>query len=134
MKKFLLSLIAMVALSGCTYYDYYKGDVRYTQDGDDCIYYADEYARNYSNDINGLDDNKKIVYRNTRCADLFKADHAGKTERNDRMILAPAETKVAEKTASCPMANRSVAVSDCGCDYEYEVISAYPVFYSFTGK
>ena len=90
MKKLLVYTIAAAALAGCTYYDYYKGDVRYTQDGDDCVYYSDEYARHYSSDIDGIDGNNRIVYKNTRCADLFARDHGGRIARNDRKILAPA--------------------------------------------
>ena len=61
MKKF-LALIALVAVAGCaSYYDYYKGGVRYTQDGEDCIYYSGEFARHYSNKVNAADLDKKIV-------------------------------------------------------------------------
>ena len=46
LKKILMSVIALTSLVGCgAYYDYYKGGVRYTQDGDDCIYYAGEYGK-----------------------------------------------------------------------------------------
>lgn len=90
MKKFIVSMIAIAGLAGCTYYDYYKGDVRYTQDGEDCVYYADEYARHYSEGIQGIDNNNRIVYKNTRCADLFARDHGGRVERSDRKILVPA--------------------------------------------
>ena len=67
MKKVLVSVIALTSLAGCgAYYDYYKGGVRYTQDGPDCI------------------------YRNTRCEDLYAIDNFGQEPRHDRQILAPA--------------------------------------------
>ena len=63
MNKILFSVVAATAIAGCTYYDYYKGGVRYTQDGKDCIYYTDEYARHYSASIDGIDGNNRIVYK-----------------------------------------------------------------------
>jgi len=42
MKKSLLSLLALALIAGCSGYDYYKTDVRYRQDGDDCVYYYSE--------------------------------------------------------------------------------------------
>lgn len=91
MKKILMSVIALTSLAGCgAYYDYYKGGVRYTQDGDDCIYYAGEYGRNFSRNIRGIDNGKKIVYRNTRCEDLYAMDNFGQAPRQDRQILVPA--------------------------------------------
>ena len=90
MKK-VLSLAALVALAACgTYYDYYKGGVRYTQDGDDCIYYSGEFARHYSYDVSAADLDKKIVYRNTRCADLYARDTMGQEPRHERRVLTPA--------------------------------------------
>ena len=91
MKKILMSVIALTSLVGCgAYYDYYKGGVRYTQDGDDCIYYAGEYGRNFSRNIRGIDNGKKIVYRNTRCEALYAMDNFGQAPRQDRQILVPA--------------------------------------------
>lgn len=95
MKKVLVSVIALTSLVGCgAYYDYYKGGVRYTQDGQDCIYYAGEYGRNFSRYVGGLDTGKKIVYRNTRCEDLYAMDNFGQAPRHDRQILVPAAEKV----------------------------------------
>ena len=91
MKKILMSVIALTSLVGCgAYYDYYKGGVRYTQDGDDCIYYAGEYGRNFSRNIRGIDNGKKIVFRNIRCEDLYAMDNFGQAPRQDRQILVPA--------------------------------------------
>lgn len=64
-------------LAGCTeYYDYYESDVRYTQDGEDCVYYMDESGRRFSGDVRAKDSENKVVYRNTRCADLFARKNA----------------------------------------------------------
>ena len=90
MKKTLLSMIALAALAGCTSYDYYEGGVKYVQDGRDCIYYSGEYGSRFSSDIDRLDTNKRIVYRNTQCADLYARDNFGAAPRQDRVILAPA--------------------------------------------
>jgi len=120
-------MIALAGLAGCTYYDYYKGGVRYTQDGDDCVYYAGEYGRRYSRDVRSLDDNKRIVYRNTRCEDLFAEDNGGRVSVPGRKILsAPIvkEEPVVEKPAvveqpACPYAAATVApvtTSSCGCN------------------
>lgn len=113
MKKLLVSVIAAAGLAGCTYYDYYKGDVRYTQDGKDCIYRADEYARHFSPDIKGIDDSKRIVYRNTRCEDLFGRDNPSRVTRNERQFLAPVAepVKVAE-----PIVKTTRVVNSCPCN------------------
>jgi hypothetical protein len=122
MKKILIYTVAMAGLAGCTYYDYYKGGIRYTQDGKDCVYYSDEYARHYSDKIDGIDGNKRIVYKNTKCADLFAHDNAGRTARNDRQVIVPAPTEDATKP---------VKVADCGC-CKVEPVSRR--FYTITGK
>lgn len=96
MKKVLVSVFAIVALAACApYYDYYKSDVRYVQDGEDCIYYTGEQGNHFSNDIRNLHTGKKIVYRNTRCADLYNRDMAGMAPRADRVVIAPAAEYVA---------------------------------------
>ena len=65
MKKVLVSIVALAGLAGCaSYYDYYKGDVRYTQDGEDCIYYVGEYGNHFSNEI------RSAVYQ-TACHRFF---------------------------------------------------------------
>lgn len=104
MKKVLVSVIALVGLAGCgAYYDYYKGGVRYTQDGRDCIYYSGEYGRDFSDRIDGIDESKKIVYRNTRCEDLYARDTFGMPEENKRQVLAPAAQPA--KCQSCNTCN-----------------------------
>ncbi len=75
MKKVLVSAFALAALTGCAgYYDYYKTDVRYTQDGADCVYTVGEHGRKFSDEISRIDADKKIVYRNTRCETLYGRD------------------------------------------------------------
>ena len=117
MKK-ILALVALVALAGCSeYYDYYKGGVRYTQDGDDCIYYSGEDARHYSRDVKAADLDKKIVYRNTQCADLYARDMVGQMPRSERRVLTPA----AEYDAAPVVMPQEVVVKpavkkSCGCN------------------
>ena len=121
MKKILASVFALTVLAGCTYYDYYKGGVRYTQDGEDCVYYMDEYARHYSEGIRGIDGSNRVVYKNTRCADLFARDNAGRMERNDRKILVPAARETSTPCTKCssgcgvemvPVTRRFYTISD----------------------
>ena len=96
MKKVLVSVIALAALAGCAY-DYYRGGVRYVQDGEDCIFYAGEYGSHYTNDIRTVDTDKRVVYRNTSCADLFARDNGGIAPRPTRAVL----TRAAQSTSSC---------------------------------
>lgn len=100
MKKTLVALFGLAVLSGCAgYYDYYKGGVRYTQDGEDCVFYSAESGRRYSEDIRSLDADKKIVYRNTDCRDLYVRDNANVASYNARQVLAPAADDVVVKPA-----------------------------------
>ncbi len=102
MKKVLFSMLVLTALVGCGgYYDYYKGGVRYTQDGQDCIYYAGEQGRNFSSYVDGMNESKKIVYRNTRCEDLYARDTFGQEVQQKRQILVPAAQEVKVEKASC---------------------------------
>lgn len=100
MKKVLVSVFALAALAGCaSYYDYYNGGVKYTQDGEDCIYYAAEVGNRYSDVARSVEGSKKVVYRNTRCEDLFMHDNGGFLPHPSRQVVAPA--------AKCPA---------CGCN------------------
>ena len=103
MKKTLFAVIGLAILSGCSSYDYYKGGVRYVQDGDDCVFYSAERGRHYSEDIRKLDADKKIVYRNTMCRDLYVRDNMGVASTNARQILSPAATTVSDapKCTTC---------------------------------
>ena len=101
MKKTLFALIAFVGLSACAgSYDYYEGNVRYYQDGEDCIFYSNESGYRYSSDIRSLDTDKKIVYRNTKCRDLYLRDNFGAAQRTERQVIAPAAKK--PTTCGCP--------------------------------
>jgi len=96
MKKILALSVALVAVAGCAY-DYYRGGVRYVQDGEDCIFYAGEYGSHYTNDIRKVDTDKRVVYRNTSCADLFARDNGGIAPRPNRAVL----TRAAQPAGSC---------------------------------
>ena len=102
MKKTILSLLGLTLLAGCSGYDYYDANVNYRQKGEDCVYYFDESGERFNQDIRSLKDSKKIVYRNTRCSDLYMQDTFG-AERNDRKAIIPVITE--EKT-----------VKACGCN------------------
>lgn len=88
MKKTALSLLGLTVLAACSGYDYYKTDMRYRQDGNDCVYYYNEKGEKFSNELRSLKDAKKVVYRNTRCEDLYTEDTFG-GERNDRKAFIP---------------------------------------------
>lgn len=105
MKKIVLSVLGLTVLAACTGYDYYRTDVRYRQDGEDCVYYASEDGKRFSNDLRSLKDAKRIVYRNTKCEDLYNDDTFG-AERNDRKAIVPV---YAEE-------NSVVTAPKCGCN------------------
>ena len=118
MKKVILSMLGLAIVAGCSGYDYYKTDVRYRQDGKDCIYYFGEKGKKFNEDIRSLKDAKQIVYRNTQCADLY-ADDTFNYERNDRKAVIPVYTE--QKTNKCGCAkcgkkqvlkNRYIIVAD----------------------
>ena len=94
-------MLGLTLLAACSGYDYYKTDLRYRQEGKNCVYYYNEKGEKFNEDIKSLKDAKKIVYRNTRCEDLYNDDTFG-FERNDRKAIVPVFTE--EKTTS-----------KCGC-------------------
>lgn len=109
MKKVLVSVLALSALAACSSYDYYKGGVRYTQDGEDCIYTMGENGHRFSNDVYDMNNGKKIVYRNTRCSDLYARDNLGQAPRHDRQIIVPAAREVADApSCGCKTCNQPV--------------------------
>ena len=116
MKK-ILALVALVALAACGSYDYYRGDVRYVQDGEDCIYSSGEYARKYSNRVNAADLDKKIIYRNTSCADLYARDMMGQEPRAERRVLTPAADVAwpEPEVIAEPIVVKPAAKKTCGC-------------------
>lgn len=133
MKK-ILSLVALIVLAGCSnYYDYYKGGVRYTQDGADCIYSSGEYARHYSAGVNAADLDKKIVYRNTQCADLYARDMAGQEVRQERRVLTPAaeyvdaEPVIVEQPRQIVVKSAPVAKKSCGCCNKKQATKQYVI-------
>lgn len=100
MKQLLIAMFGVMMLTGCTtYYDYYKGGVRYTQDGDDCVFRAVEHGRRYSEDVKTLDLDKRVVYKNTKCRDLYRDDNMGQVARTERVMLTPV---VKKECSSCP--------------------------------
>jgi len=102
MKKVILSVLGLGLIAGCSSYDYYKTDLRYRQEGRDCVYYYNEKGNKFNEEIRSLKDAKKVVYRNTNCEDLYNDDTFG-FERNDRKAIVPVYTE--EKTVA----------SKCGC-------------------
>lgn len=100
MKKVCLSVLALIAVAGCSGYDYYESDVRYRQKGEDCVYYYEEDGQKFNEEIRSLKDAKKIVYRNIKCSELYMTDTFGYAERNDRKAIVPVyvENKPAKKT------------------------------------
>lgn len=100
MKKVILSVASLVMLASCSGYDYYETDVRYRQKGEDCVYYYSENGDKFNRDIRSLKDAKKIVYRNTRCEDLYNDDTFG-AQRNDRKAVVPVFTEPQVKTCGC---------------------------------
>ena len=100
MNKVVLSMLGLTLIAGCSGYDYYKTNLRYRQDGKDCIYYYNEKGKQFNEDIRTLKDAKKIVYRNTRCEDLYNDDTFG-FERNDRKAIVPVFTEEPQTKSTC---------------------------------
>ena len=127
--KQVVALMAVVMVAVCSSrYDYYKGGVRYVQDGKDCIYSVSENARQYSVDVKSADLGKKIVYRNTSCADLYARDTMGQEVRNERRVLAPvsmmSETVIESQhvVKSMPVVKKS-----CSCCTKKKTTKQYVV-------
>ena len=92
MKKVILSVLGLTLIAGCSGYDYYKTDVRYRQDGDDCVYYYNEKGKKFNSEIRNLKDAQKIVYKNTSCEALYGKDSYGYAQR-DRKAILPARVE-----------------------------------------
>ena len=118
MKK-ILALVALIALAACGgSYDYYKGGVRYVQDGADCIYSSGEVAHKYSESVKSADLGKKIIYRNTQCADLYARDMEGQAPRQERRVLTPAAQSFDFEPVAEPrpmFVNPTPVKKSCGC-------------------
>ena len=99
MKKIILSVLGLSLVAACSSYDYYKSDVRYRQEGKDCVYYYAEKGKKFNEDIRSLKDAKRIVYANAQCSDLYLNDTFD-YERNDRKAIVPVYVEP-KSTAKC---------------------------------
>jgi hypothetical protein len=102
MKKVFISIFGLVALTGCySHYDYYKGNVKYVQEGTDCVYYAGERGRRFSDEIRYMGKDQKVVYRNTLCANLLDKDTAGQAYVQNRRVLASVAAEAPSASCGC---------------------------------
>ncbi len=131
MQKILSFMIVAGVITGCSYYDYYRGGVRYVQRGDNCVYYSEESSEEqFSEKVEEFDDENRIVYKNTRCEDLFARDNAGRMDRNKRHVLAPAT--VANRKPK-PVAVAKPVEKPC-CECKAELVPVSGQFFALTGK
>jgi len=101
MNKIILSVLGLSLVAGCSGYDYYKTNVRYRQDGKDCVYYYTENGKKFNEDIRSMKDTKQVVYANTQCSDLYMDDTFGYSERNDRKAIVPVFTENKNSKCGC---------------------------------
>lgn len=135
MQKILSFMIVAGMITGCSYYDYYRGGVRYVQRGDNCVYYSEESSEEqFSEKVEEFDDENRIVYKNTRCEDLFARDNAGRMDRNKRHVLAPAMV-ASKKTKPVAVAKPVVksAEKPC-CECKAELVPVSGQFFALTAK
>ncbi len=131
MQKILSFMIVAGVITGCSYYDYYRGGVRYVQRGDNCVYYSEESSEEqFSEKVEEFDDENRIVYKNTRCEDLFARDNAGRMDRNKRHVLAPA--MVANRKPK-PVAVAKPVEKPC-CECKAELVPVSGQFFALTAK
>ena len=131
MQKILSFMIVAGVITGCSYYDYYRGGVRYVQRGDNCVYYSEESSEEqFSEKVEEFDDENRIVYKNTRCEDLFARDNAGRMDRNKHHILAPAT--VANRKPK-PVAVAKPVEKPC-CECKAELVPVSGQFFALTAK
>ena len=125
MQKILSFMIVAGLITGCSYYDYYKGGVRYVQRGDNCVYYSEESSEEqFSDKVEEFDDDNRIVYKNTRCEDLFKRDNAVRMDRNNRHVLVPATVANRKpKPVAKPVVTEQPAKPCCECKAELVPVS-----------
>ena len=121
MNKTIVSLLGLALVAGCSGYDYYKTDVRYRQDGDDCVYYYAEKGEKFNKEIRNLKDAKKIVYKNTNCADLYGKDTYGYDKR-DRNAILPARV---EEEAPAPKCGCQTCAKKQVLKSKYIIVPAY---------
>ena len=116
MKKILTLTIGLLTLAGCAgQYDYYTGNVRYYQDGDDCVYSIGEVGEHQAGNIRDLYVNKKIVYRKTLCRDLYAQDTADTdAARRDRRTIVPVTTsQTVAEPQSAPVVEPMTVAPTC---------------------
>ena len=131
MQKILSFMIVAGVITGCSYYDYYRGGVRYVQRGDNCVYYSEESSEEqFSEKVEEFDDENRVVYKNTRCEDLFARDNAGRMDRNKRHVLAPAT--VANRKPK-PVAVAKPVEKPC-CECKAELVPVSGQFFALTAK
>lgn len=132
MQKILSFMIVAGVITGCSYYDYYRGGVRYVQRGDNCVYYSEESSEEqFSEKVEEFDDENRIVYKNTRCEDLFVRDNAGRMDRNKRHVLAPA---VVANRKPKPVAVAPKPADKPCCDCKAELVPVSGQFFALTAK
>ena len=122
MKKVILSVLGLALVAGCSGYDYYESDVRYRQKGDDCVYYYSEEGEKFNSEIRNLEDAKKIVYRNTNCADLYAKDTYGYDKRTRNAIL-PA--RVEDEAPAAPKCGCQVCAKKQVLKNKYIIVPSY---------
>ncbi|GHT00190.1 hypothetical protein FACS189421_11930 [Bacteroidia bacterium] len=94
MKTRLISIAAAAGLAGCCCtYNYYDGNVKYTQDGTDCIYTATQDQGTKSRG-DRVTESKRIVYRDTICSQI-----ASGIQTRPAPFAAPQQSSCGE--ASC---------------------------------
>ena len=86
----------------------------------------------FSDKVEEFDDENRIVYKNTRCEDLFTRDNAGRMDRNSRHVLVPAT--VANRKLKPVAAPKPVAVEKPCCDCKAELVPVSRQFYALTDK
>lgn len=131
MKKVLVSVIVAILLAGCAH-DYYTGNVKYVQNGKHCEYSFEEEGGRLSSDVRDLNASKKMVYRNTKCEDLFIRDNGGQIPGASRRVLKNAGTVTVAgmETSTLAGAPRLIAmpqlgaIANRGTGYKYYLMSA----------
>ena len=119
MKKAVLSILGLTLLAGCSGYDYYESNVNYRQKGEDCVYYFDESGEKFNQEIRSLEDSKKIVYRNTKCSELYMNDTFG-AERNDRKAIVPVYEEPVAPKCGCNKCGKKKVLKN-----RYVIVPAY---------
>ena len=136
MQKILSFMIVAGVITGCSYYDYYRGGVRYVQRGDNCVYYSEESSEEqFSEKVEEFDDENRIVYKNTRGEDLFGRDNAGRMDPNKRHVLAPAAVANRKpKPVVKPVAVAPKPAEKPCCECTAELVPVSGQFFALTGK